>query len=111
MKKMLFVSMALLAMVAFAGGVSAAEKTGKILGKVADYKAGEMLKLFGGFEDSIDYSGDVPRVKESPHKDWVFKINSSTKVKGEIGQGTKVRVRYTGKPGGEMTAVSIEKIR
>jgi len=43
--------------------------------------------------------------------DWVFNITSNTKVTGDIKQGSKVTVKYTGKVGaGEMTAVSISQI-
>ena len=110
MKKILFVSLALLLMGAFVGGVSAAEKVSTIHGKVDAYEAGKMLKLYGGYTGSVDFSGDEPK-PEVAKGDWVFKVTSDTKVKGDIKQGSKVTVKYTGKMGaGEMTAVSISQI-
>ena len=110
MKKILFVSLALLAMVAFVSEVSAAEKVNRILGKVTAYEPGKMLKIYGVFKDDIDWSEEVPRVSEAEKKDWVFNITSATKVTGDIKEVSKVRIRYTRTAGGEMTAVSISKI-
>jgi len=110
MKKLFFVMLALLAMVAFVGGVSAAEKVSTIHGKVDAYEPGKMLKLNSGYTGSVDFSGDEPK-PEVAKGDWVFKITDATKVTGDIKQGSKVTVKYTGKMGaGEMTAVSISHI-
>lgn len=110
MKKILFVSLALLAMVAFVSEVSAAERVNRILGKVTAYEAGKVLKIYGGFKEDVDWSGDVPKFAEAEKKDWEFKITPATKVTGDIKEGSKVRIRYTRTAGGEMTAVSISKI-
>ena len=111
MKKLFFVMLALLAMVAFVGGVSAAEKVSTVHGKVDAYEPGKMLKLYApGYTGSVDFSGDEPK-PEVAKGDWVFNITSNTKVTGDIKQGSKVTVKYTGKVGaGEMTAVSISQI-
>ena len=96
-------------MVAFVSGVSAAERVHSILGKVTGYEPGNMLKISGGFHENVDWSGDVPKFAEAENKDWVFKITPETKITGDIKEGSKVRIRYTGKMGGDMTAVSISK--
>ncbi len=109
MKKILFVSLALLAMGAFVSEVPAAEKVNSILGKVTGYEPGKMVKIYGGFSENIDYSGDVPKFSPVENKDWIFLITSTTKVTADIKEGSKVRIRYTGKASGDMTAVSISK--
>ena len=110
MKKLFFVMLALLAMVAFVGGVSAAEKVSTIHGKVDAYEPGKMLKLNSGYTGSVDFSSDEPKPEVAPGE-WVFKITPNTKVTGDIEKGSKVTVKYTGKMGaGEMTAVSVKKI-
>ena len=116
MKKSLIIAIALLAMVAFVGGVVAqqpaktapapaapapapekaktekpakAPKAMKASGAVAAYEAGKMIK-----------------VKGSKDKEWTFDIAPDAKIKGEPKEGAKVTVMYK-KDGDKMVATSI----
>lgn len=117
MKKMLFILVAFVAMVAFVGGVMAqapkAEKPAapaaapadkpadkpkaekpkppkalKVSGTVAAYEAGKMIKVKG---------------KE---KEWTLDIAPDAKIKGEVKEGAKVTVAYK-KDGDKMIATAI----
>jgi hypothetical protein len=102
MKKMLIVMVALIAMVAFVGGVMAQDKTTtttttttkhpkamKFTGMVAGYEAGKMIK-----------------VKGAKDKEMSFDIAADAKVKGEVKDGAKVTVTYQ-KGGDKMMATGI----
>jgi len=114
MKKSLIIAIALVAMVAFVGGVVAqqpaktapaptapapekaktekpakAPKAMKASGAVAAYEAGKMIK-----------------VKGSKDKEWTFDIAPDAKIKGEPKEGAKVTVMYK-KDGDKMVATSI----
>jgi len=115
MKKSLIIVVALLAMVAFVGGVVAQEKKApapaaapapapekaktekpakapkamKASGTVAAYEAGKMIKVKGAKE-----------------KEWTFDIAPDAKIKGEPKEGAKVTVMYK-KDGDKMVATSI----
>ena len=114
MKKSLIIVIALVAMVAFVGGVVAqqpaktapaptapapekaktekpakAPKAMKASGAVAAYEAGKMIK-----------------VKGSKDKEWTFDIAPDAKIKGEPKEGAKVTVMYK-KDGDKMVATSI----
>jgi hypothetical protein len=102
MKKMLIVMVALIAMVAFVGGVMAQDKTTtttttttkhpkamKFTGMVAGYEAGKMIK-----------------VKGAKDKEMSFDIAADAKVKGEVKDGAKVTVTYK-KDGDKMMATGI----
>jgi hypothetical protein len=110
MKKSLIIVVALLAMVAFVGGVVAQEKKApapaaapapapekaakapkalKASGTVAAYEAGKMIK-----------------VKGSKDKEWTFDIAPGAKIKGEPKEGSKATVMYK-KDGDKMVATSI----
>lgn len=115
MKKSLIVAIALVAMVAFVGGVVAqtpapapapaapapapekakmekpakAPKAMKASGAVAAYEAGKMIK-----------------VKGAKDKEWTFDIAPDAKIKGEPKEGAKVTVMYK-KDGDKMVATSI----
>ncbi len=117
MKKMLFILVALVAMVAFVGGVMAQApppapapaaapaakpaadkpkadkpkppKATKASGTVAAYEAGKMIK-----------------VKGAKDKEWTFDIAADAKIKGEVKDGAKVTVMYK-KDGDKMVATAI----
>jgi hypothetical protein len=115
MKKSLIIAIALVAMVAFVGGVVAqtpapapapaapapapekakmekpakAPKAMKASGAVAAYEAGKMIK-----------------VKGAKDKEWTFDIAPDAKIKGEPKEGVKVTVMYK-KDGDKMVATSI----
>jgi hypothetical protein len=112
MKKSLIIVIALVAMVAFVGGVVAqtpapaptapapapekakmekpkAPKAMKASGAVAAYEAGKMIK-----------------VKGAKDKEWTFDIAPDAKIKGEPKEGAKVTVMYK-KDGDKMVATSI----
>ena len=115
MKKSLIILIALVAMVAFVGGVVAqtpapapapaapapapekakmekpakAPKAMKAFGAVAAYEAGKMIK-----------------VKGAKDKEWTFDIAPDAKIKGEPKEGAKVTVMYK-KDGDKMVATSI----
>jgi hypothetical protein len=115
MKKSLIIVVALLAMVAFVGGVVAQEKKApapaaapapapekakmdkpakapkamKATGVIAGYEAGKMIK-----------------VKGKKDKEWTFDVAPDAKVKGEPKEGANVTVMYK-KDGDKMVATSI----
>jgi hypothetical protein len=115
MKKSLIIVVALLAMVAFVGGVVAQEKKApapaaapapapekakmdkpakapkamKATGVIAGYEAGKMIK-----------------VKGTKDKEWTFDVAPDAKVKGEPKEGANVTVMYK-KDGDKMVATSI----
>lgn len=118
MKKTLFILVALVAMVAFVGGVMAQApkapapapaaapadkpaadkpkadkpkppKAMKASGTVAAYEAGKMIK-----------------VKGAKDKEWAFDIAADAKIKGEVKEGAKVTVMYK-KDGDKMVATAI----
>ncbi len=103
MKKALAILVAIMALVAFTGGLMAQEKkeapapaaekpkAPKILkatGTVAAYEAGKMLKI---------------KVKD---KEMTFDIVADAKVKGEVKEGAKATVSYK-KEGDKMVATAI----
>jgi Na+-transporting methylmalonyl-CoA/oxaloacetate decarboxylase gamma subunit len=111
MKRMLIVLVALLAMIAFVGGVMAQEKKAqapapapapekakaekpkapkamKASGTIAAYEAGKMIKV------------------KAKDKDLTFDIAADAKIKGEPKEGAKVTVMYK-KDGDKMVATSI----
>jgi hypothetical protein len=117
MKKSLIMVVALLAMVAFVGGVMAqqkapapapatpapapapekakmdkpakAPKAMKATGVIAGYEAGKMIK-----------------VKGKKDKEWTFDVAPDAKIKGEPKEGANVTVMYK-KDGDKMVATSI----
>ena len=111
MKRMLIVLVALLAMIAFVGGVMAQEKKAQApapapapeKAKAEKPKAPKAMKASGTI--AAYESGKMIKVK-AKDKDLTFDIAADAKIKGEPKEGAKVTVMYK-KDGDKMVATSI----
>jgi Cu/Ag efflux protein CusF len=124
MKRFIVLMVALLAMVAFAGVAlaqapaetekSAAPATGPASEKVAPAKAKKAKAGKPKAAKSKKYAGSVAAyeagkmisVKDEKGKEMTFEVAADAKVKGEVKEGAKVKVRYK-KYGDKMIATSI----
>jgi len=113
MKKSLIIAIALVAMVAFVGGVVAQEKKAPApapaapapeKAKTEKAKAPKAMKASGAV--AAYEAGKMIKVKGSKDKEWAFDIAPDAKIKGEPKQGAKVTVMYK-KDGDKMVATSI----
>ena len=102
MKKVLFVLIALVTVVAFATGAVAAEKkatkpqAGKVSGTVTVYVAANQADKLAG----------TISVKDAKDKKWSFDVLPETKITGEVARGAKATVTYK-KEGGKMVATAV----
>ena len=120
MKRTLIIAVALLAMVAFVGGVVAQEKKAPTPAPAAPApapapapekakaekpaKAPKAMKAQGviaGYE-----AGKMIKVKGKKDKEWTFDVAPDAKIKGEPKEGANVTVMYK-KDGDKMVATSI----
>jgi len=116
MKKSLIIAVALLAMVAFVGGVVAQEKTAPAPAPAAPAPAPEKAKMEKPAKapKAMKASGTVAayeagkmiKVKGAKDKEWTFDVAPDAKIKGEPKEGAKVTVMYK-KDGDKMMATSI----
>jgi|GEM_PF-775283 len=124
MKRFIVLMVALLGMVAFAGVAlaqapaetekPAAPATGPASEKVAPAKAKKAKAGKPKAAKSKKYAGTVAayeagkmiRVKDAKGKEMTFDVAADAKVKGEVKEGAKVKVRYK-KSGDKMVATSI----
>ena len=120
MKRFIVLMVALLAMVAFAGMVlaQAPAQTEKPAGpaseKIAPAKAKKAKAGKPKAAKSKKYAGTVAAyeagkmisVKDAKGKEMTFEVVADAKVKGEVKEGAKVKVRYK-KDGDKMIATSI----
>ena len=113
MKKSLIIAIALVAMVAFVGGVVAQEKKAPApapaapapeKAKMEKPKAPKAMKASGAV--AAYEAGKMIKVKGAKDKEWSFDIARDAKIKGEPKEGTKVTVMYK-KDGDKMVATSI----
>jgi len=115
MKKSLIIVIALVAMVAFVGGVVAQEKKAPAPAPAASAPAPEKAKAekpkapkamsFKGTIAAYE-AGKMIKVKGSKEKEMTFNIAADAKIKGEAKEGAKVTVSYK-KDGDKMVATSI----
>jgi len=115
MKKSLIIAVALLAMVAFVGGVVAQEKKAPAPAPAAPAPAPEKAKaekpkapkamkasgMIAAYE-----AGKMIKVKGKKDKEWTFDVAPDAKIKGEPKEGANVTVMYK-KDGDKMVATSI----
>ena len=118
MKKSLIIAIALVAMVAFVGGVVAQEKKAPAPAPAAPApapapekakmekpaKAPKAMKASGAV--AAYEAGKMIKVKGAKDKEWTFDIAPDAKIKGEPKEGAKVTVMYK-KDGDKMVATSI----
>ena len=107
MKKYLGIAVALLALVAFVGGVVAQEKARAPMSekpKMEKAKAPKAMKAVGTI--AAYEAGKMIQVKGKKDKEWTFDIAPDAKIKGEPKEGAKATVMYK-KEGDKMVATSI----
>ena len=108
MKRFLVVLVALLAMVAFAGGVVAQEKKAEPAKaaekpKAEKPKAPKAMKASGAV---VAYEAGKTITIKAKAKELVFDIAADAKIKGEVKEGAKATVIYK-KDGDKMVATAI----
>ncbi|MGE5839577.1 MAG: hypothetical protein ACM34H_06550 [Deltaproteobacteria bacterium] len=103
MKRLLFIGIALLTVLAFAGGSLAAEKKAaaksevtKVTGAVTTYIAAKQAEKMPG----------TISVKDAKGTDWSFDVLPDTKITGEVTRGVTATVNFK-KEAGKMIANSI----
>jgi hypothetical protein len=115
MKRILVLTVALLTLIAFTGGVMAeapakTEKPATAPEKAAPAPAAEKPKTAKSMKASGTVAayeeGKMIKVKGSKKKEWTFEVMGDTKLKGEVKEGAKVTVMYK-KEGDKMVATSI----
>jgi hypothetical protein len=120
MKKSLIIAIALVAMVAFVGGVMAQGTKAPAPAPAASApapapapekakmekpaKAPKAMKASGAV--AAYEAGKMIKVKGAKDKEWTFDIAADAKIKGEPKEGAKVTVMYK-KDGDKMVATSI----
>ena len=107
MLRILSVMVALLAMVAFAGGAFAQEKNAVTPAPAVEKPMAKEAKAMKAYGTVAAYeAGKMIKVKGAKEKEWTFDVGPNAKIKGEIKEGARVGVRYM-KEGDKLVATSI----